>query len=99
MAEREQFDAYLAESFSELPANDLGRGDARRMCFYDMGVPPDIIFYVWQASRRAALDEAAKLVDAEAENARREHYYPGVVGAFEECAEAIRALAAGGMNG
>jgi hypothetical protein len=50
---------------------------------------------IWQASRRAALEEAASIVDAEAENARQERYYPGVVGAFEECAAAIPALAAG----
>lgn len=49
-----------------------------------------IAWSAWQASRSAALEEAAILVDAEADNARDEHYYPGVVGAFEEGAASIR---------
>lgn len=42
--------------------------------------------------RNAALEEAALIVDAEEDNAREEHYYPGVVQGYEECAAAIRAL-------
>jgi hypothetical protein len=55
----------------------------------------DACWFAWQASRRAAIEEAASIVNAEAENARQERYYPGVVGAFEECAAAIHALADG----
>lgn len=62
------------------------------------GYPQYTPFDAWQASRRAALEESAGIVDAEAENARQEHYYPGVVGMLEESAAAIRALVSGDEN-
>jgi hypothetical protein len=42
---------------------------------------------------RLALEQAAKVVDVEIHNARQEHYHPGLVGALEECATEVRALA------
>jgi hypothetical protein len=45
------------------------------------------------AVEAATIEQCAKIVDEEADNARDEHYYPGVVSAFEDCADAIRALA------
>jgi hypothetical protein len=37
----------------------MGRNDPRRMCFIDdMGVPEELLFMLWQASRRAALEDA-----------------------------------------
>jgi hypothetical protein len=59
------FEAYMAAPFSELPKDDMGRDDPRRMCFIDdMGVPEELIFFIWQASRRSALEEAAHMFQA-----------------------------------
>jgi hypothetical protein len=54
----------MGAPFSELPKNDMGRNDPRRMCFIDdMGVPEELLFMLWQASRRGALEEAARAVE------------------------------------
>lgn len=45
--------------------------------------------------RAEALEEAARVVDAEEDNAREEHYHPGLVGCLEACAASIRALIEG----
>jgi hypothetical protein len=45
------------------------------------------------AIEAATIERCEKIVDEEADNARDDHYYPGVVSAFEDCADAIRALA------
>jgi hypothetical protein len=52
--ERGAFEYYLDQPFSELPTSDAGRNDARRMCFEDLGIPLDIVFYVWQAGSAAS---------------------------------------------
>jgi hypothetical protein len=53
----------MAAPFSELPKDDMGRDDPRRMCFIDdMGVPEELIFFIWQASRRAALEHCADIL-------------------------------------
>jgi hypothetical protein len=110
------FEAYMAAPFSELPKDDMGRDDPRRMCFIDdMGVPEELIFMLWQASRRAALEEAAKVCDDLAidrwnlykgrppyngtEDGRANSYVEGESDGADKCSDAIRKLATETNNG
>jgi hypothetical protein len=60
------FAEYMDAPFSELAENDPGRNDARRLCFItDMGVPEELLFFLWQHSRSVATTQAARDVLAE----------------------------------
>jgi hypothetical protein len=69
------FAAYMDAPFSELPADDHGRDDPRKMCFLDMGVPEELIFFLWQASRRAALEEIGQALTEAGEHSAYEIVY------------------------
>jgi len=95
------FEAYMAAPFSELPKDDIGRDDPRRMCFIDdMGVPEELLFMLWQASRRAALEQAASAaLNASLDAIWADGRLIDAREAGSACADAIRKLATETNNG
>jgi hypothetical protein len=66
MNDREQFQRfkeYMDAPCHELDKRDGGRNDPHRLAFAEWGVPQEFLLWLWQAaeqaSRRAALEEAA----------------------------------------
>lgn len=94
------FAAYMNGQFSELAAADEGRKDPRKLCFLDMGVPEELIFFLWLAARREALEEAAKICELHSTDFNRRRrtsdnptYMEGKSDGAEACASALyRAL-------
>jgi hypothetical protein len=82
------FNAYMDGQFSELSPKDLGRNDPRKLCFLDMGVPEELIFFLWLAARREALEEAATAIKAEDDRMADEDYMLD----SDDCIRVIRAL-------
>jgi hypothetical protein len=94
------FEAYMDAPFSELPKDDMGRDDPRRMCFIDdMGVPEELLFMLWQASRRAALEEAWAICNANAAKLKGPKETASGYVALVLTADDIRALAKETNNG
>jgi hypothetical protein len=85
------FKAYMDAPFHELGADDAGREDPRHLCFLDMGVPEALVFMIWQASRRAALEDAAKVCDEKQDWYEKDRCI-GQATAVGACADEIRAL-------
>ncbi len=105
MTEREQyqrFKAYMDAPCHELDERDRGHNDPHRLAFAEWGVPQEFLLWLWQAaeqaSRREALEEAAKVCDELADGwnltaqGATDGRYDFMAEAGDRCADEIRAL-------
>lgn len=87
MAEREQFEAWLRDKkFPVLPVWKDGKP------FQNYAL--ELMWDAWQASRRAALEEACAAIKAEDDRQHDNDYMLD----SDECIQVVRALATGDTN-